>query len=80
MPAPACPQPPEILLLPPPTLEPLPAPLTEQAAIEAWAGDIERYWIVRRRYEALQQWGGLCWGPATGAPKILVAVSETPPE
>ena len=65
VPEPACPQPPTSLLLPPPSLESLqPPPLTEQAAVEAWLGDVERYWIIRRRFEALQGWGQkYCWGP-----------------
>lgn len=63
VPAPACPQPPTQLLLPAPNLDPLPpAPLTEQVAVETWLSDVERYWIVRRRYEALQLWGSRCWG------------------
>jgi hypothetical protein len=67
VPAPVCPQPPTQLLLHPPSLEPLPpGPLTEQVAVETWLSDVERYWILRRRYEALQLWGSRCWGKPSG--------------
>jgi hypothetical protein len=60
---PVCPQPPTILLLPPPNLEPIEVEtLSERQVVDTWLADVERYWILRQRYEALQAWGGKCWG------------------
>lgn len=55
-----------MLLTPPEPLQPLPDSdkLTQAKALELWLDDVEAFHRLRARYEALQTWGGKCWGKA----------------